>query len=124
MGLEFAHVGLESVDLETGLLERQRDEVLHRALVAGYRRDPDEILRQLDAGAGVQCLECPGLWSLPDHAVSVTASGGDVEGTVAGGIAYAAQEDAVFAVLRLDRSPALRAVPQHHKKVSAIDQLE
>src|SRR5205814_9627848 len=45
MGLEPAHVGLEAIDLETGLLERQRDEVLHGALVARHRWDPDEVLR-------------------------------------------------------------------------------
>jgi len=67
MGLEPAHVGLEAVDLEAGLLERQGDEVLHGALVARHRRDAHEILRQLDAAVGVQGLERPGLGSLSDH---------------------------------------------------------
>src|SRR2546427_812370 len=97
MGLEPAYVGLEPVDLEAGLLERQRDEILHGALVAGHRWDADEILRQLDAGVGVQGLQRPCLCSFPDHGVSVMGSGGEVEGAVAVGIADAAQEDAVLA---------------------------
>src|SRR5439155_3499048 len=67
MGLEPAHVGLEPVDPEAGLLERQRDEVLHGTLVARHRWDADEILGQLDAGVGVQGLQRPGLRSLSDH---------------------------------------------------------
>src|ERR1700704_6015918 len=67
LGLEPADVGLEAVDLEAGFLERQRHEVLDRALVAGHRRDADQVLRQLDAGVGIQRLQRPGLWSLSDH---------------------------------------------------------
>ena len=71
MGLEPAYVGLEAVDLEPGLLEHERHEVLRRALVAGHRWDADEILCQPDTGVGVQRLERLGFWSLSDHAVSV-----------------------------------------------------
>src|SRR2546427_5646627 len=124
MGLEPAYVGLEPVDFEAGLLERQRDEILHGALVAGHRWDADEILRQLDAGVGVQGFQRPSLCPFPDHGVSVMGSGGEVEGAVAVGIADAAQEDAVFATFGLDRRPALWAVPEHHQEVRAIDQLE
>ena len=71
MGLEPVHVGLEAVDLEAGLLQHKRDQVLCRALVAGYRWDSDQILREPNAGVRVERLERPGFWSLSDHAVSV-----------------------------------------------------
>ena len=71
MGFQPAHICLEAVDLEAGLLQHERDEVLHRALVAGHRWHPDEILRQLDAGVGIQRLESAGFCSVPDHRVSV-----------------------------------------------------
>src|SRR5260370_30393676 len=124
MGLETVHVRLEPVTLEAGLLERQRHEVLCGALVAGHRWDPDEILRQPDAGVGVQRLERPGFWSLPDHGVSVIGSGGEVEGAVAVGIANTTQEDAIFATFWLDRCSASWAMHKHDEKIGAVDQLE
>src|SRR5260370_21350694 len=124
MGLETVHLRLEPVNLEAGLLERQRHEVLCGALVAGHRWDPDEILRQADAGVGVERLERPGFWSLPDHGVSVMGSGGEVESAVAVGIANTTQEDAIFATFWLDRCSAFRAVPKHDEEICAVDQLE
>src|ERR1700686_3647128 len=62
MGLKPAHVGLEAVNLEAGLLEHEGHEVLRRALVAGHRWDADEILRQPYTAVGVQRLERPSFW--------------------------------------------------------------
>src|SRR3989440_4366130 len=124
MGLQPAHVGLETVDLEARLLQEEGDQVLHRPLVAGHRWDPDQVLRQPDASVRVERLERLSFSSLPDHRLSVIASGGQVEGAVAVGVANTTQKDAVFAVFWFDRRPALRAVPEHDEKVSPVDQLE
>src|SRR5260370_9375447 len=115
IGLETVHVRLEPVNLEAGLLERQGYEVLGGALVAGHRWDPDEILRQPDAGVGVQRLERPGFWSLPDHGGSVMWSGGEVESAVAVGISNTTQEDAKFSTFCLNRCSAFRAEPSQAK---------
>jgi hypothetical protein len=50
----------------------------------------------------VERLQCRRFCPRPDHALSVVASGGQIEGAVAGRVANAAQEDAVFAMFRLD----------------------
>ena len=60
MRLKPAHVGLEPIDLEARLLERERHQVLGRALIAGHRGNPHKVLRQPDAGVGVERLERPG----------------------------------------------------------------
>src|SRR2546423_1835303 len=124
MRLQATDVSLETIDLEAGLLQGKGDQVLHRPLLAGHRGDPDQVLRQVKTGVGIECLERPGFNTLPDHRLSLVASGGEVEGAVAVGIANATEEDAVFAMFWLDRRPALRAVPEHDEKVSAVDQLE
>ena len=52
-------IGLETIDLETRLLEHQRNQILRRALVTRDRRDAYQVLRQPDAGIRVERLQGP-----------------------------------------------------------------
>src|SRR5437879_10542243 len=61
-------VGLETVDLETGLLEHEGNEILDRAFVPRDGGDPHEVLGQPNAGIGIERLQGPYLCPLPDHA--------------------------------------------------------
>src|SRR6202171_5236400 len=124
MRLQPIEVGVETIDLEAGFIEHECDEILRRALVTCDGWDPDEVLGKPDASIGVERLHRAYLSQLPDHALSVVASGGQIEGPVAGRVADAAEEDAVFALFRLDRRPAFRTVSKHDEKIGAVDQLE
>ena len=49
-------VGLEAVDLETRLLEHEGDEILDRAFVTRDGGHPHQVLRQPNAGIGIERL--------------------------------------------------------------------
>ena len=67
--LQPSEVRLECVDLEARIGQRLSHPLLHRRLISGHRRNPDELLGEAHACLRVETFECLGL--RPDQVLTV-----------------------------------------------------